>query len=217
MKEKSMKKKIATLVLVLAVGTLLGVVLVSAQQPQPAQSPQGQMEPHPAMDPLGDAMFPPEMIMQHTRDLNLTDEQKTYMRAEINRTTTRFNELQWQLQDAMEALHTTMKENTVNEQQALQQLDKVLDTEREIKRLHFGLAIAIKNKLTAEQQAKLHAMMQMQMHMHGPDGPGRGPGGPGGPRRGPGGPGPGGPGGPGPGGPGPGGPPPGQRPEELPQ
>jgi Spy/CpxP family protein refolding chaperone len=204
MKEKSMKKKIATLVLVLMVGTLLSVVMASAQQPQPAQPPQGQMQPHPPMDPLGDAMFPPEMIMQHTRDLNLTDEQKTFMRAEIQKTTTRFNELQWQLQDAMEALHDSMKANTVNEQQALQQLDKVLDTEREIKRLHFGLAISIKNKLTAEQQAKLHAMMQMHMQMHGPDGPG-GPGGPGrGPGRGPG----------GPGGPGPGGPPPGQKPEE---
>src|SRR6266851_2799867 len=189
MKEKSMKKKIATLTLVLLVGELVGVVIVSAQQPQPAQGPEQPRPPHPPMDPLGDAMFPPELIMQHTRDLNLTDEQKTFMRAEINRTTTRFNELQWQLQDAMEALHTAMKENTVNEQQALAQLDKVLDTEREIKRLHFGLAISIKNKLTAEQQAKLHAMMQMhmQMQMHGPDGgPGRGPGGPGGP--GPGGP-----------------------------
>src|SRR5437879_7095627 len=205
MKEKSMKKKIATLTLVLLVGALVGVVIVSAQQPPPAQLPQGQEQPrppHPPMDPLGDAMFPPELIMQHTRDLNLTDEQKTFMRAEINRTTTRFNELQWQLQDAMEALHTSMKENIVNEQQALQQLDKVLDTEREIKRLHFGLAIAIKNKLTAEQQAKLHAMMEMHMHMHGPEGgPGRGPG------RGPG----------GPGEPGPGGPPPGQKPEEPPQ
>ena len=204
-----MKKEIAKLVLVLVVGTIVGVVMVSAQQPQPAQPSQGPMQPrspHPAMDPLGDAMFPPELIMQHTRDLNLTDEQKTFMRAEINRTTTRFNELQWQLQDAMEALHTSMKENTVNEQQALQQLDKVLDTEREIKRLHFGLAIALKNKLTAEQQAKLHAMMQIHMmQMFGPDGgpgrPGRGPG------RGP----------DGPGEPGPGGPPPGQRPEEPPQ
>src|SRR5438128_1850207 len=184
MKEKSMKKTIATLVLVLLVGALVGVAIVSAQQPQP-QAPQGQEQPrppHPPMDPLGDAMFPPELIMQHTRDLNLTDEQKTFMRAEINRTTTRFNELQWQLQDAMEALHTSMKENTVNEQQALAQLDKVLDSEREIKRLHFGLAISIKNKLTPEQQAKLHELM-MQMH-HPGDGPGRGPGrgpGPGGP------------------------------------
>src|SRR5712692_2333924 len=192
MKEKSMKKKIATLVLGLVAGALLGVVLVSAQQPQPQQPPQGQGQPRhpmPPMDPLGDAMFPPEMIMQHTRDLNLTIEQKTFMRGEIQKTTTRFNELQWQLQDAMEALHDSMKANTVNEQQALAQLDKVLDTEREIKRLHFGLAIALKNKLTPEQQAKLHELM-MEMHQPG-GGPGRGPG-PGGPGRGPG---PGGPGG----------------------
>src|SRR5882724_8225599 len=193
MKERSMTKKIGTLVLVLMVGTLLGVVMVSAQQPQPRPEPNPQPQPRPPMDPLGDVMFPPEMIMQHTRDLNLTDEQKTFMRTEINRATTRFNELQWQVQDLMEALHATMKENTVNEQLALQQLDKVLDTEREIKRLHFGLNIAIKNKLTAEQQAKLHAMMEMHMQMHGPDGgPGRGLGGPGGPgggpRHGPGGP-----------------------------
>src|SRR5216684_3558034 len=207
-----MKKKIAVVVSVIFAAVLLGAMLVSAQEPQqPAQQPQPPQPqsqprpPHPPMnDPLGDAMFPPELIMQHTRDLNLTDEQKTFMRGEIQKATTRFNELQWQLQDAMEALHTSMKANTVNEQQALAQLDKVLDTEREIKRLHFGLAISIKNKLTAEQQAKLHAMMQMHMQMHGPDGgPGRGPGGPGGPGRGPGGP-----GGPGPG---PGGPPPGQR------
>src|ERR1700704_3838111 len=106
MKEKSMKKKIATLVLVLMVGTLMGVVMVSAQQP--SQPPQGQMQPHPPMppmDPLADVMFPPEMIMGHTRELNLTDEQKTFMRTEINRATTRFNELQWQVQDEMEALH----------------------------------------------------------------------------------------------------------------
>jgi Spy/CpxP family protein refolding chaperone len=120
------------------------------------------------------------------------------MRGEIQKTTTRFNELQWQLQDAMEALHGTMKANPVNEQVALGQLDKVLDAEREIKRLHFSLAISLKNKLTPEQQEKLQGMMR-----HGPDGPGPGPGGPG---RGPG------PGGPGPG---PGGPPP-NRPEGAP-
>lgn len=194
-----MKKKIALLVSVMLAGVLLGAVLVSAQRPQQPVQPDPQSQPrppHPPMgDPLGDAMFPPDLIMQHTRDLGLTDEQKTYMRAEIQKTTTRFNELQWQLQDAMEALHATMKANPVNEQLALGQLDKVLDAEREIKRLHFSLAISIKNKLTPEQQEKLHGMMRM---MHGPDGPGPGPGGPG---RGP--------------GPGPGGPPP-NRPEGEP-
>ena len=116
------------------------------------------------------------------RELNLSDAQKQFMRAEIQKTTTRFNELQWQLQDAVEALHQTLKANPVNEEQALAQLDKVLDAEREIKRLHIGMGIRIKNQLTPEQQAKLMAMHQMMM---GPDGEGRGPG----PRHGPGGPG----------------------------
>ena len=162
-----MKTRIAIVLCLFVAVVLLSVALVSAQQPQPPQPPEGQQQPqppaqprppHPPMDPLGEAMFPPDMIMQHTRELGLTDEQKTFMRSEIQRTTTRFNELQWQLQDAMEALHETMKSNSVNEQQALAQLDKVLDTEREIKRLHVGMAIRIKNKLTPEQQEKLHSM-----------------------------------------------------------
>jgi len=183
-----MKKKIALVVSVILAGVVLGAVLVSAQQPQQPEPQSQPRPPHPPMDPLGDSMFPPDLIMQHTRDLGLTDEQKSYMRGEIQKTTMRFNELQWQLQDSMEALHATMKANPVNEQLALSQLDKVLDTEREIKRLHFGLAISIKNKLTPEQQEKLHGMMRM---MHGPGGPGPGPGPGRGPGRGPGEPGPG--------------------------
>jgi len=188
------------------------VTLVSAQEPQPPQgpNPQGQMrQPQPPDDPLADTMFPPDMIMQHQRELGLTDEQKTFMRTEINRAMTRFNELQWQEQDLMEALHATMKAPQINEQQAMAQLDRVLDTEREIKRLHFGLNIAIKNKLTSEQQMKLQSMRnvmagpRMDGPRMGPDGPGRGPGppgrgpgGPGGPGSRPGGPGPARPGGP---------------------
>ena len=186
-----MKKRTGLLVAIFAAAYLLSVVLASAQQPQPPQGQppaqpgqpgQGPQPPPPPRDPLGDALFPPELVMQHQRELALTDEQKAFMRSEINRTTTRFNELQWQLQDAMEALHETMKANSVNEQLALSQLDKVLESEREIKRSHMELAIRIKNKLTPEQQAKLQ---EMKHHM-GPGGPGHGPGGPGGPGRAPG-------------------------------
>ena len=199
-------------ILPMAVGIAFACVVPFAMaqpQPQPAQEPQppppqGQQQPPPPPgDPLSDSIFPPEMIMQHQRELALTDEQKTFMRGEIQRTTTRFNELQWQLQDQMEALHETVRSNSINEQLALSQLDKVLESEREIKRLHMEMAIRIKNKLTADQQMKLQTMRQnMRPRGDGPGmGPGRGPG-PGRPG-GPGGMGPGGPGqGPSPGGPG---------------
>lgn len=211
-----MKRRIFKTALITTV-FCFSAVLVMAQQPPPPQptngpDPQGQPRQPAPPDPLADAMFPPDMIMQHQRELALTDEQKQFMRGEIQRTTTRFNELQWQLQDAMEALHQTMSSASVNEQLALSQLDKVLDNEREIKRLHMELAIRIKNKLTAQQQEKLHSMRHGMMtprpnRIPGmrPAGPGMGPGM--GPMRRPGE----GPGG-GPGGPGGGGRPPGQRP-----
>lgn len=159
------------------------VPVAMAQQPgegpQPPQ-PQGERQkPPPPPDPLGDSIFPPDMIMQHQRELALTDEQKTFMRGEIQRTTTRFNELQWQLQDQMEALHETVKSNSINEQLALSQLDKVLESEREIKRLHMEMAIRIKNKLTADQQMKLQTIRQNNRPPRGDNpgmGPGRGPG-----------------------------------------
>src|SRR6185369_12826279 len=195
---------ILRVVLVIAFACAAPVAMAQqpAEGPQQQPPPQGERQkPPPPPDPLGDSIFPPDMIMQHQRELSLTDDQKTFMRAEIQRTTTRFNELQWQLQDQMEALHETVKSNSINEQLALTQLDKVLESEREIKRLHMELAIRLKNKLTADQQIKLQTIRQNNRPPRG-DGPGMGPG------RGPG---PGRPGGPGPGGPGPG-PGPGQRP-----
>src|ERR1043166_8284070 len=114
---RSFNKLMGIAVLVVACGAW-GV----AQQPRPAQGPpqtpldDQQRPPRSPDDPLADSIFPPEMIMQHQRELALTDEQKTFMRGEIQRTTTRFNELQWQLQDQMEALHATVKTNSGNEQ-----------------------------------------------------------------------------------------------------
>jgi Spy/CpxP family protein refolding chaperone len=93
------------------------------------------------------------------------------MRAEVQKATSTFQELQWKLQDQAELLHETMKSSSVNEQQALAQLDRVLEIEREIKRLHIGLAVRLKNRLTPEQQEQLQ---KMRMDHHGPM-----PGGPG--------------------------------------
>jgi Spy/CpxP family protein refolding chaperone len=158
------------------------IATVVAQQPnQPPQSPHPPMAggpgngpdhpmPPPNPDPLAHLMFPPDMILGHARQLNLTQEQKTFMRSEVQKTTAIFQDLQWKLQDQMELLQETMKSTSVNEQQALAQLDKVLDIEREIKRLHIGLAVRLKNRLTPEQQDQLHKM-RMEHHPGMPDGP----------------------------------------------
>ena len=166
------------IIAILFAAALLVATAVAQQPGQPPQSPHppnrpgpGDVpnHPHPPPDPLAELMFPPDLIMGHARQLNLTDDQKAFMRAEIQKTTATFQELQWKLQDQMELLHETMKSTSVNEQQALAQLDKVLDIEREIKRLHIGLAVRLKNRLTPEQQEQLHKM-RMEHHPGMPPG-----------------------------------------------
>jgi Spy/CpxP family protein refolding chaperone len=128
--------------------------------PQQPGQPHPPDQPHPPHDPLAGNLFPPELVMQHRRELGLTDEQKATIRDEAIKASTRFNELQWQMQDEMETMASLMKGATVDEQKALAQLDKVLNIEREVKRTQLGLSIKIKNKLTSEQQMKLHELQR---------------------------------------------------------
>jgi len=166
-------------VAVFAVAFLFATVATAQEPGQPGHPPNApgadnlpNRPPHPPNpDPLAHLMFPPDMIMNHARQLNLTDEQKAFMRSEIQKTTASFQDLQWKLQDQMELLQETMKSTSVNEQQALAQLDKVLEIEREIKRLHIGLAVRLKNRLTPEQQDQLHKMRPDHPPMGMPDHP----------------------------------------------
>ncbi len=142
----------------------------------------GHMEGH---DPVGESLFPPDFILEHGQDINLTTEQKTAIRNEVKNTQSKFTDLQFQLQDETQNFATMLKQPKVDEKQALAELDKVLDLERQIKRLHVGMALRVKNTLNADQLEKLKQLHSQAMHMRmfreGGMRERRGPGGPGGP------------------------------------
>lgn len=162
--------------------SLLQAGLVSAQQAKPAetacrQSPPKPIPPIPPVPPIppippiplvgfAKLVFPVNLIMQHARALGLTAEQRAFMTEEIQTTTKRFNELQWQLHDALEALTAAVKLDVADEQETLTLLDKVLAHEREIKRLHLTMGIRIRNKLTREQRAKLQVLRTPKRNSH---------------------------------------------------
>jgi Spy/CpxP family protein refolding chaperone len=115
-----------------------------------------------AQDPVGDNLFPPELVMAHQGGIGLDETQKTYIRAELLKAQTRFTELQWQLQDSMEALVALLKQTPADETRVIAQLDKVLTSEREIKRTQITLMLRIKNKLTPDQQSRLQKLRTEQ-------------------------------------------------------
>jgi Spy/CpxP family protein refolding chaperone len=132
------------------------------QAVRPQQSGQPQQPPQPAQpfDPIAQNLFPPELVMQHRHEVGLTDEQKAAIKDEAIKASTRFNELQWQMQDEMETMANLIKGPSVDEQKVLAQLDKILNIEREVKRTQLALSIRIKNKLTPEQQERLRELQR---------------------------------------------------------
>lgn len=153
-----MKAKLAllTLLLLFAAGSL--ATQAPPQPPAPPVRAATPAPPVPPHDPVGENLFPPELVMGNQLAIGLEEAQKTYIRGEIIKAQTRFTELQWQLQDAMETMVSLLRQNQVDEQQVLAQLEKVLSTEREIKRTQITLMVRIKNKLTSDQQARLREL-----------------------------------------------------------
>jgi hypothetical protein len=116
--------------------------------PLVAQTPPGQ-------DPIAENLFAPDLVLSNHKTIGLDEGQRNFARSEVLKAQTRFTELQFQLQDGMETLVGLLKQDPVDEAQVMAQLDRVLNAEREVKRTQIALMVRIKNKLTAEQQAKL--------------------------------------------------------------
>lgn len=120
-------------------------IAVSAQDPQP-------------QDPMREHFFPPELVMRHQQDIQLTPAQRETMMLAMEDAQKQFNRHQWNLQTEMQALQGLLSQNTVDEKKALEQLEKVLDLERQVKRTQISLMIKIKNDLTDAQKEKLTAL-----------------------------------------------------------
>jgi len=129
-----------------------------AQQPGPSGSGGPGAQHRGAPDLMAENFFPPELIMQNQKALNLTTDQQTAIRAEMQKTMAKFTDLQWQESAEGEALQALLKSERVDEKQALAQLDKLLAVEGDVKRLHFGTMVRVKNLLTTEQQAQLREL-----------------------------------------------------------
>ena len=106
-------------------------------------------------DPLVGAFFSPEIILLARDQIGLTQEQQEAFRTRAQQTQSRSDELRQRLERETSALSALAKRERVDEAALAVQLDRLLDAERELKRLHLGLLAGIKNLLTSEQQAKL--------------------------------------------------------------
>lgn len=145
-----MRKRVLAFVAVAALGVAIPATSELAAQEQSAVQE----------DPLFQTLFPPELIMQHRRAIGLTDEQRDAISQMIQQLQGRVVRLQWELLDEVQQLTESMDAPRVQLDRALDQLDAVLDTEREIKQAHLEMLVRIKNLLTPDQQATLERLRE---------------------------------------------------------
>ena len=130
--------------LVCALGMLLG-----------AESAFAQAAPKLEADPFAAVLYPPELIMQHARAIRLSDDQRGTITRQIEQLQSRVVRMQWQLSEQVQTLRETLARPRVDQDRAIDQLNRVLDTEQDIKQAHLEMLIRIKNILRPEQQAEL--------------------------------------------------------------
>ena len=120
-------------------------VVASAQQPP---SPQD-------ADPIGRHLIPPELVMAQSEQIGLTQKQRAAIKAEVQKMQAKFIDAQWDVQEQTSRMTQLLQQTPVDEAKVLEQADKIMSLEREIKRAHLALLVRIKNALTAEQLTQL--------------------------------------------------------------
>ena len=145
---------------ILAFAFVFGAASVAAQGPPPGSPggppPMGQ-RPGPGGDPgdFGRNFFPPELVMQHQSEIGLQDAQRAALMSAVQQAQVKFTDAQWKLSAEGEKMGRLLQNSQVDEAQVLEQVDRILGLERDIKRAQISLMVRIKNTLTPAQQAKL--------------------------------------------------------------
>ena len=109
-------------------------------------------------DPLGKLLLSPDLVMSHQQAIALTELQRQGIQSNMVDTQKKLLDQQFKLQSEVEKLQSLLKSTTPDETKVLDEMDKVLGAERDIKRAQLSLMVKLKNSLTQQQQAQLELL-----------------------------------------------------------
>ena len=140
---------IRTMIVWLGFSLVAGATLL-AQQPSDSTLPQPSRK-----NALDEYLIPPDIIMQHAVRLKLSQLQRSAIQGAAQQLQEQLPRQQQQLQKEVEAMGNLLERKVRDEASVLGQLDRLLDEERQIKRLQLGTLLRVRNQLTGEQLAEM--------------------------------------------------------------
>jgi len=112
----------------------------------------------PQRDVFKGKLFPPNIILEHQDALELTKDQFTAIRAAVVETQGSVAEHEWDLREAYQQVMSDLDEVPVDEEKIMENVQKALLAENEVKKLQVRLLIELRNLLTDEQMAYLQSV-----------------------------------------------------------
>ncbi len=115
------------------------------------------------------ALFDPQLVLKHARDINLTAQQRSTIMDAIKKVQSELVPLQLDMAEPAFEVVEMLEAATVDEGAAVAKVDKLLKIENDVKKMQVALLIRIKNVLTKEQQSRLRTLRDGGRG-NGPDG-----------------------------------------------
>lgn len=135
-----------------AVATGLLVLALAFAAHARAEEPEGKDEW------LKGKLFGPELILQHRKELRLTEKQFDLIGVELKRVQAQAAESDWQLMSEASKLQDLIDQHPVDGKAVMAGVDHVFEAENRKKKLFMEMLVNIKNALTAEQVAYLKSV-----------------------------------------------------------
>ncbi len=108
-----------------------------------------------AQDVFKTELFSAEMALKNREELKLSDAQIDNIKNIYSNDMSVYNSLKWDLDAELVKMEGLLSQVQVDSKSALNQMNKILDLEAELKLKRLSLMINIKNELTEDQQKKL--------------------------------------------------------------
>ena len=109
-------------------------------------------------DALGKVLLSPDLVMSNQQAIALSEAQRNGIQINMLATQAKLLDEQIKLQSEVEKLQQLLKVAAPDESKVLDEMDKVLGAERDIKRAQLSLMVKLKNSLTPQQQSQLETL-----------------------------------------------------------
>ena len=110
-----------------------------------------------ARDIFKGKLFPPNVVLEHREELDLSREQYTAIRKAVVEVQTQVAEHEWDMQEAYSDVLAMLDDRPLDEQAIISGVKAVLAAENEVKIAQMGMLLRIRNLLNEEQVAFLEA------------------------------------------------------------